>query len=739
MRRTGELNLHSPLPRPGARGGGVEGDHCSLVKTTTGLIERTLHPGLGPFWKGRGNTIAKAQGNVGSLGRSFHRVYWLLFIVQLLAWLPCPSAYGQAHTTRPKFYDLYEKRYPGDTNRFKSIVSSEQAEIVGQNLYRGKGMRIANYSEEGSTNIIIQAPECLLNWKERTATSTNRLELETGNGLRLEGYGYFCELTNFTLWVSNKVRTRIQRSLAESNRGMIPAISSATAVPAGAADTNVFLTIYSDQFYLNSASNLIVYTGNVRVDNAQAVLSCQQLTIKRATNGSIESILGVRNVVIVNKADQSRASGDRALYSIRNGRETLDLTGHALWLEGQRSCRAESFSFDLLANTVEARRKALLKLPRTMITQTDLFPGAGPAKPATQVGKTNQMVELHSDWMKIQLPGSNHPPRSIVARTNVLLLSDADFIRATGGEAVLNEGTGLFELNQKASWQADQRLVKGDRLLFDRTNRVFQSLGNGYLWIPLASFGKQSLLPQGAQQRALSQFLELTAHSIEYQGDWLTLNDQVRGKVLEGNQTLARLESGFLAVQFSNQVKRVVAKKRVFIEELPVTHADKRRISKTVRCENLDVNLTTNGLLQRIIASGKVRGVQEVYRPNQIAPSMTVLDAERVTADFFSHTNQVKDIVAERNVVIRNEDRTTTSDMAVYLTATDVVILSGNASAKAPDVDIKGAEIMRWDRKKNTINMDRMVAEGTAKAFGSTNRSGLPSPKPAGQPDVRKP
>ncbi|MDB6035132.1 MAG: hypothetical protein JWM16_5470 [Verrucomicrobiales bacterium] len=653
--------------------------------------------------------------------------------------LPCPPLQAAAQLAGLKLHDLYEKRSQSDTNRFKSIITSAQAELVGQNLYRGKTVRIDNYTEDGKTNLVVRANDCLLNWKERTATSTNRLELETGNGLQLEGYGFFCQLTNFTLFVSNRVRTRIHRSLAESNRTMVPSLSSAVPAPAG-ADTNIFLTIYSDHFYLNNASNIIVYTGNVSADNPQAVLSCEELIIQRKPDGTLQSILGLRNVVIVNKADQSRASGDRAFYHVLNEREILDLTGHSLWLEGQRSCRAEAFSFDLQSNTVEAKRKALLQLPRAMFSQAELFPGITPASKTNrnQANYTNQIVEIHSDWMKMQLPGSNHPPRSIIARTNVLLLSHADNVRAAGEEAFYSEGTGLFELNRNASWQADQRLVKGDHLSFDRTNRMFQSKGNSFLRLPLASFGNQSVVGAKTKGKTL-QVLEVNSDSIDYQGDWLTFQENVRGKLFEGSKPVAQIQSGFLAVQFSNQVQRFVAKKRVFLEQFPVTKENGQRVGKTLNCANLDVNLTTNGLLQHIVAHGMVRGVQETRRTNKTSSAFTILDADRVTADFFTQTNQVRDIIAEKNVVIKDENRTASGQMAVYTATNNIVLLSGNAAAKAPDKDIniKDADVILWDRNVDRFHFKKLLAEGSAKAL-KTNQTSLPSSQGPEHPDVSK-
>src|SRR3954454_23468708 len=522
-----------------------------------------------------------------------------LLLAVLITCLPENRANCQVQAGGLKLQELYPKRGPGDTNRLKYLITSTKAQLAGPSRYRAQGMRIENFTEDGATNIIARATECFLNNKDRTATSTNHLDLEAGKGLTLEGDGYFCQLTNFTLYLSNRVRTRITRTLAEGNRSLIPSLGT-TPSPATAglaADTNLFMTVSSDKCYLNTSSNVIVYTGSIRVDSPQVFMTCAQLTIQRATNGTVAYVLAEENVVILDKADGSGTSADKGYYGVNEGKETLELTGHALWLAGERSLRAESVLIDLKKDSIVARNKVLMKLPRGMFSQAELFPAFGPGQTnRIPANYTNEFVEIHSEWMNIQLPGTNHLPRSVTARTNVLMLSMVDKMRATGGEATYNEGNGVLELNRNAKWQADQRIVMGDQLFFDRTNRIFRDVGHAFLKVPVSSFGKQTLLGASPEMRP-SQFIEINSGSFEWEGDWLTFHEPVRGRLLEGDPPLVRLEAGLLSLQISNQIRGIVAKKKVFLEQFPVVRPDGRRLSKTFETENLDVTLATNGLL----------------------------------------------------------------------------------------------------------------------------------------------
>ena len=635
---------------------------------------------------------------------------------------------------------MFDKLAPGQTNKIQSITSGQEVKTVGRGLFQVQGAHIEYYAEDGKTNLVANAPEALLSQDQRTATSTNRLEVRTSNGLFIEGNGYFCQLTNFNLFISNRVRTVIDQSLAQGNRapgGM--SARAAPTLPSGLQNTNTEMTVHSEQFHLNNVSNLVTYTGNVRVDNGQFLLSCAKLTIQRTTNGAIQYILAQTNVVILNKGDGSRASGDKAYYTIRNGKETMDLTGHALWLEGERTFRAEKFTFDLQANKVHAQKKALLKLPRSMFGQGDLFmpQSLGRTNKMATGAFSNQFVEIHSELMDIQLPGTNQPVRSLLARTNVLILSQADKMRATADRAFLSEATGVLELSGHAQWETEQRLAKGDNLYFDRTNRTFRAKGNAYLKVPLSTFGKQKVLVAGAATGADGQMLEATADDYDYQGDLFTFHNHVHGLLLEKQTPRGQIRAGLVTVKFSNQVERITARQKVFLEEFPVLKSDGSKVRKTMRSEYALITLFTNGLIDQIVANEMVHTEEQMTKKGATNAVLSLLDAERVTTRFFSFTNQVKDLVAERNVSMVQGNRIAHSEMAVYTATNNMILLTGHPSVDAPEARIPEADYITYDRTRSQYHFYKARAEGTPAAF-RTNQSGLPSANAAGQTTGRQ-
>src|SRR3954468_21287852 len=96
-------------------------------------------------------------------------------------------------------------------DRYKTLLTGQQVIALPKGLYGVTSMRIQNYQEDGKTNFIARAPECVLDSEKRIVSSTNRLELESPNGLYIEGVGFLCNLTNFILIISNQVRTYVRQ------------------------------------------------------------------------------------------------------------------------------------------------------------------------------------------------------------------------------------------------------------------------------------------------------------------------------------------------------------------------------------------------------------------------------------------------------------------------------------------------------------------------------------------------
>ncbi|HEX4646491.1 MAG TPA: LptA/OstA family protein, partial [Verrucomicrobiae bacterium] len=305
-------------------------------------------------------------------------------------WLPAQQRSGAATGFR-----ISESYDPPDQNSKKSLLVGDKADQLDRNRYRIEQARIETYRKNGETNQIAWAPECIFDKANHIVQSAGSLRAQAGDGsLFIEGEGFLLFQTNSSLIISNHVRSAIQRGLLTAPSGsngppakagsispaLLPVARAGTnATPA----TNQFVNILSDHFWYDGQSNLVVYTGNVRVDDPEMDLLCETLAITRATNGAIESIVATRNVVMVNKTAGSRVTGDQAVYALDQGQELVTITGHPHWQDGPQEGTADVFIFNRTKNNLLANGQAYLKIPRGSVGRFGLLPAATNAPIAT--------------------------------------------------------------------------------------------------------------------------------------------------------------------------------------------------------------------------------------------------------------------------------------------------------------------------------------------------------------------
>jgi lipopolysaccharide export system protein LptA len=87
------------------------------------------------------------------------------------------------------------------------------------------------------------------------------------------------------------------------------------------------------------------------------------------TNGPVESMNAVGNVMITNQADHSRATGERAVYSQTN--DSFELTGDPVWWNGQMEIQGRLLRAELTNRLYRARGDARLKLNVAGTAQTN--------------------------------------------------------------------------------------------------------------------------------------------------------------------------------------------------------------------------------------------------------------------------------------------------------------------------------------------------------------------------------
>ena len=615
----------------------------------------------------------------------------------------------------PVFFERSEMQ-KGQTNFLKTLVTGQSATPTNGGYWIDE-LRIEHFLWTGGTNAVATSPACFLDSKQRAVFSTNLLTVVAGtNQMKVEGVGYFAHLTNLFLIFSNDVKTVIRQELAASSRTNLGLLGTAAK---SATNANSEIHITAQRLHLDHERNVAVYFHDVHVENPTTDLRTEKLTIKRNAAGDLENILAETNVVIRQKLEPGWASGDRALYYMRDGEEALMLTGNpAKWSQGERYGQAGWITYYMNDRILRAEDKAGVRFPLAGVTQSDWLPG--PRRTNAPAAGAPQFMEVYAEAITSWLATSNRPGHRVVAQTNVVIMGVPDQMLATAANAEYAEQLGTLELTGNAYWQQGQRIVRGERLFYDRTNQVFSSEGNSHLQVPMSEFGGQ-----GATNR--TQFIQTDSRRFDYRNGYLTFYENVVSTLVESNLIRGRLKADdFVRLKLSNHVERITARRNVQAQEFSEPTKSGRMSSNMLNCEFLTVELNTNGGVRRVYAETNV--VAQQFRRSTNKTSHASLAAEALFADFFAHTNDVRELIAERSVVIRSDDSSATGQRATYTATNQLVELTGEPTLETPRLKFDQADAILYDRA--TGKFSARNPEGRARAPTNVlNQSRFPGGK----------
>ena len=185
--------------------------------------------------------------------------------------------------------------------------------------------------------------------------------------------------------------------------------AATTTTLAGKSATQ-FTRIESSSFEFDREKGVAIYKGNVQVRDSEMDLLCEEMLVRFgsstnrfiATNappttnaparpmlgigGRIESIIALRSVVIVNKKDKSRATGQKAVYNAAT--DIIELTGGPAVLETEQgTVQGEIIEMDRRNNKLSVKRARMDIIQNPTKTTNDAPPGKAKA-PGTNDVKT---------------------------------------------------------------------------------------------------------------------------------------------------------------------------------------------------------------------------------------------------------------------------------------------------------------------------------------------------------------
>jgi lipopolysaccharide export system protein LptA len=523
--------------------------------------------------------------------------------------------------------------------------------------------------------LIAESPQCHFDNTDHRGWDSGPIVLFTPTtNLWVQGVGFLFIETNHWLYISNKVETRLVRSLLKSAMLNGPK----TNAPAAPTAPGQLLKIFADgPAIFDNQSNLVRYFHHVHVIDVQLDMTSERLSIQFTTNGAVQTILAEDNVVMTT-TNKGWATGPRAFYYITNGNEMTEMTGDAVWHNGDQQAKAQKFLYNSTSHLL------------TAIGDVHVWWPNAPQQPGV-VPKvdTNGFRILHSDFATLQMPATNGPVEAMHAEGNVLIVNQKDNSSSTSDQADYVRTNNLFVLTGGLPvWWNERMEIKGPTLRADATNQVYHARGGSKFKLKVASTSRTN------------QVLYIDSDSIDYATNLAVFTDHVHTRLLEDDVLRDTLDSDQLDVELvSNEVKTATARGHVQGETAP----DKFGRIKTVDCDTLIAHHNpVTKLMQDVFAEGSV--VLRQFSTNK-DEARNQLTSDAASVFFSAVTNQVERAVAERDVVIdqikTNGVLHATGERMVYTAAADEAKLTGSPVARTDHYVISNSDYLIWQPKTN--------------------------------------
>ncbi len=548
-------------------------------------------------------------------------------------------------------------------------INGAEAQPQPGGRYLIKQLKIEAFRVTGERELVVEAPECLYDTAQGQASSSGRLQVQSGDGrFSVAGEGFLWQQGEGFLTISNQVRSVIQRALT----------NAATDSP---------LVITSRWFSFETTNRSAIFHEDVRGDDPEVEFTCGQLAVhagpeSQQQDRSFEVIEADQALVITGKADGRRATADRGVYTRTD--ERVELIGNVNWQQGLQSGRADRAVVHRLENDVRADGRVAMKLPRESLGAGGALLGGTNAPVATD---KNLLVDLFADQFHSRsnltvaegavrlVDGTNRlscdkltvqsatvisPEETATAEGNVVLEQGGGNLRAA--RAVYTRSKASIVFTGEPKWTHAQMEGRAERVTIQTETAEIRAEDQVVVKLPLeahrASF--LTMFPAAADTNGTPQAVEIFAQTFTARERRALFSGNVRAHQLPATGSEPQLRSEELEVKFasaSNQAESLQARKNVVYEQgLPGV---------------------TNG--------------PAVYRK---------LTTHTLTARSDANTGVLLNLVAEGDVQIEQPGSQARGGRATYTAATDFLELTDHPSLETPQLIITDAQSLFWDKAK---------------------------------------
>ncbi len=232
----------------------------------------------------------------------------------------------------------------------------------------------------------------------------------------------------------------------------------------------------------------------------------------------------------------------------------------------------------LLNGQPAARTNETAGTPETIDIFSDRFDyvlssGQGVYRGNVHVAGTN--LSLTGGTLTVDVPMENRHLQKLVATEDVVL----DYVlghtktQAKGQRVTYDADKDVMHVSGQPTWRADLREGRGDELLLDHKNEVFESAGNAWLKMPSQGAGGGGFLPRpnvgtSAPTASTNQWVEIFSDRYVIRTNSAVFSDNVRvtdsrDDKLEGKMSCALLTATFAG---TNELRDLIAETNVVIE-----------------------------------------------------------------------------------------------------------------------------------------------------------------------------
>jgi len=103
---------------------------------------------------------------------------------------------------------------PPNQQQMKSRLSGAEAQPLAGGLLAIKQLKLETFDASGKPEMIVNAPECVYDTLNHTASSPGHLTAQTGDAkYRVEGDGFLWRQNDSKLTISNNVQTVIEKTM----------------------------------------------------------------------------------------------------------------------------------------------------------------------------------------------------------------------------------------------------------------------------------------------------------------------------------------------------------------------------------------------------------------------------------------------------------------------------------------------------------------------------------------------